>query len=103
MVLHFYDNKLIRIAKKLYVGGLPWKTTDDELRAHFEAAGEVASASVIVDRVTQRSKGFGFIEMVNDADADKAISMFHDQDFGGRRLTVNVARPKEDRPARRDW
>lgn len=91
------------MAKKLYVGGLPWKTSEDELRAHFEQAGEVASAQIIMDRVTQRSKGFGFIEMVNDDDADKAINMFHDQDFGGRRLTVNVARPKEDRPARESW
>lgn len=91
------------MAKKLYVGGLPWKTNEDELRAHFEQAGEVASAQIIMDRVTQRSKGFGFIEMVNDDDADKAINMFHDQDFGGRRLTVNVARPKEDRPARSSW
>lgn len=91
------------MAKKLFVGGLPWKTTEDELRTHFEQAGAVASASVITDRETGRSKGFGFVEMADDADADKAIDMFHDKEFGGRRLTVNVARPKEDRPARRDW
>jgi RNA recognition motif-containing protein len=91
------------MAKKLFVGGLPWKTTEDELRAHFEQAGAVASASVITDRETGRSKGFGFVEMADDADADKAIDMFHDKEFDGRRLTVNVARPKEDRPARRDW
>jgi RNA recognition motif-containing protein len=91
------------MAKKLFVGGLPWKTTEDELRTHFEQAGAVASASVITDRETGRSKGFGFVEMADDADADKAIDMFHDKEFDGRRLTVNVARPKEDRPARRDW
>lgn len=91
------------MAKKLFVGGLPWKTTEDELRAHFEQAGAVASASVITDRETGRSKGFGFVEMADDADADKAIEMFHDKEYDGRRLTVNVARPKEDRPARRDW
>lgn len=91
------------MAKKLFVGGLPWKTTEDELRTHFEQAGAVASASVITDRETGRSKGFGFVEMADDADADKAIEMFHDKEYDGRRLTVNVARPKEDRPARRDW
>ncbi len=91
------------MAKKLYVGGLPWKTTEDELRAHFEQVGPVSSSSIIMDKMTGRSKGFGFIEMTNDADADTAISRFHDQDFGGRRLTVNVARPKEERPARDNW
>ena len=85
------------MAKKLYVGGLPYKTTNDELKAHFEAAGEVASATVIMDKMTGRSKGFGFVEMVNDADADKAISMFNGQDFGGRNLTVNEARPMAPR------
>lgn len=91
------------MTKKLYVGGLPWSTTEDELRSHFEQAGAVDSASVISDKMTGRSKGFGFVEFGSDADADKAIEMFHDKDFGGRRLTVNVARPKEERPARRDW
>ncbi len=91
------------MAKKLYIGGLPWATTEEELRAHFEQAGAVDTASVITDKMTGRSKGFGFVEFANDADADNAISMFHDKDFGGRRLTVNVARPKEERPARRDW
>lgn len=93
------------MAKKLYIGGLPWKTTEDDLRAYFAAAGEVSSATVITDKMTGRSKGFGFVEYANDDDADKAISMFHDKELDGRRLTVNVARPKEDRPPRqgRDW
>ncbi len=86
------------MSTKLYVGGIPWKTTEDELREHFSQAGAVASAMVITDRATGRSKGFGFVEMESDEDAQKAISMFHDQDFGGRRLTVNIARPKEERP-----
>ncbi|MBF0443221.1 MAG: RNA-binding protein [Oligoflexales bacterium] len=85
------------MAKKLYVGGLPYKTTNDELKAHFETAGTVASATIIMDKMTGRSKGFGFVEMENDADADKAISMFNGQDFDGRNLTVNEARPMAPR------
>lgn len=85
------------MAKRLYVGGLPWATTADELRSTFEKVGPVTSATVITDKMTGRSKGFGFVEMANDADADKAISTMHDQDFGGRKLTVNEARPMEPR------
>lgn len=88
------------MAKKLYVGGLPYSTTDSELKDHFAAAGSVASAIIIKDKMTGRSKGFGFVEMDNDDDADKAISMFNGQDFGGRKLTVNEARPLESRPNR---
>lgn len=86
------------MAKKLYVGGLPYKTSNDELKAHFEAAGPVASATIIMDKMTGRSKGFGFVEMENDEDAAKAISMFDGKDFDGRNLTVNEARPMEERP-----
>ena len=91
------------MAKKLYVGGLPYATTDDSLRAAFEKAGAVTSATIIMDKMTGRSKGFGFVEMTDDADADKAINMWNGQDFDGRRLTVNEARPMQprtDRPAR---
>ena len=90
------------MAKKLYVGGLPYSTTDAELKAHFEQAGPVISATIIMDKMSGRSKGFGFVEMENDADADKAISSFHGQDFGGRNLTVNEARPMEARPPRQN-
>lgn len=90
------------MAKKLYVGGLPYKTSNDELKAHFEQAGAVSSAVIIMDKMTGRSKGFGFVEFENDGDADKAVSMFHGQDFDGRNLTVNEARPMEERP-RRDF
>ena len=86
------------MAKKLYVGGLPYKTTNDELKAHFEQAGPVASATIIMDKMTGRSKGFGFVEMENDADAANAISMFDGKDYEGRNLTVNEARPMEARP-----
>ncbi len=88
------------MAKKLYVGGLPYKTTNDELKAHFSAAGEVSSAVIIMDKMTGRSKGFGFVEMVNEDEADNAISMFNGKDFEGRNLTVNEARPMEERPRR---
>ena len=86
------------MAKKLYVGGLPYKTTNDELKSHFSAAGAVASATIIMDKMTGRSKGFGFVEMENDSDAAQAISMFDGKDFEGRNLTVNEARPMEERP-----
>jgi RNA recognition motif-containing protein len=86
------------MAKKLYVGGLPYSTSNDELKAHFSAAGEVSSATIIMDKMTNRSKGFGFVEFENDADAEQAISMFDGKDFGGRKLTVNEARPMEERP-----
>lgn len=89
------------MAKKLYVGNLPYGTTSDSLRAGFEAAGAVVSAEVLMDKMTGRSRGFGFVEM-EDADADKAISMFDGKDFEGRMIKVNEARPKEDRP-RRDF
>jgi RNA recognition motif-containing protein len=88
---------------KLYVGGIPYSSTNDDLKNHFAAAGTVVSAQIIIDKMTNRSKGFGFVEMSSEAEAEKAISMFHDQDFQGRRLTVNIARPlapREDRPRR---
>jgi RNA recognition motif-containing protein len=88
------------MAKKLYVGGLPYSTTQDELRDAFSKAGEVASTSVIMDKMTNRSRGFGFVEMVNDADAEKAIEMWNGQDFGGRKLIVNEAKPLEARAPR---
>ena len=86
------------MAKKLYVGGLNYNTTEPTLRSAFEAAGTVESATVIMDKMTNRSKGFGFVEFENDADALEAISMFDGKDFGGRKLTVNEARPMEERP-----
>jgi RNA recognition motif-containing protein len=86
------------MAKKLYVGGLPYATTDAELKDAFAQAGSVASAVIIMDRMTGRSKGFGFVEMAADEDAQKAIDMFNGKDFGGRTLTVNEARPMEERP-----
>lgn len=83
--------------KKLYVGNLSYSMTEQDLRDLFSQAGEIQDVMLIVDRDTRRSKGFGFVEFVTDSDAQKAIEMFHDQEYQGRRLTVNVARPREDR------
>jgi RNA recognition motif-containing protein len=87
---------------KLFVGGLPFSTTDDELQALFAAHGTVASAKVITDRDTGRSKGFGFVEFENDDEGKAAEKALNGTEVGGRSITVNEARPKEDRP-RRDF
>ena len=88
------------MAKKLYVGGLPYSTTDDELREAFTKAGAVTSVTILMDKMTGRSRGFGFVEMENDEDAQKAIDMWNGQDFNGRKLTVNEAKPMEPRAPR---
>jgi len=82
---------------KLYVGNLPYNTADADLESMFSAAGTVKSAQVIKDRESGRSKGFGFVEMSSSDEANAAISMFHGKDFNGRPLTVNLARPREER------
>ena len=88
------------MAKKLYVGGLPYSTTEDQLKEAFAQAGSVSSAVIIMDKMSGRSKGFGFVEFSADEDATKAIDMWNGKDFGGRTLTVNEARPLEERPRR---
>ena len=88
------------MAKKLYVGGLPYSATEDSLKEAFAQAGTVASVAIISDRMTGRSKGFGFVEMASDEEALKAIEMFNGKDFEGRNLTVNEARPMEPRAPR---
>jgi RNA recognition motif-containing protein len=85
------------MAKKLYIGGIPYSSTDADLKAHFEQLGPVDSATIIMDKMTGRSKGFGFVEMTNDEDADKAVETMNDTDFQGRKLTVSPARPQERR------
>ncbi|MDP3996316.1 MAG: RNA-binding protein [bacterium] len=90
------------MAKKLYVGNLSYTTTSDSLRDTFAQAGSVLSANVISDKMTGRSRGFGFIEM-EDADADKAVDMFNGKEVEGRTLTVNEARPMAERPPRREF
>ncbi|MCP5491715.1 MAG: RNA-binding protein [Chlamydiales bacterium] len=85
------------MSKKLFVGNLPHSIDDSQLKELFEEFGTVASAQVIVDRDTQRSKGFGFVEMSSDAEAQASIEALNEQEVQGRALTVNVARPRENR------
>jgi RNA recognition motif-containing protein len=83
----------------IYVANIPWKATEDQLKAHFAAFGEVTSAKIIMDKVTQRSRGFGFVEMADDGSARQAIASLNGADFQGKNLVVNEARPREDRPS----
>jgi len=86
------------MATKLFVGSLAWATTDDSLKDFFAAAGTVVSASVIMDRETNRSKGFGFVEMSSDEEAKAAVDQLNGKDLDGRAVVVSEARPREDRP-----
>ena len=90
------------MASKLYVGRLPYTTTDDDLQAMFADHGTVVSAKVIMDRETGRSKGFGFVEMSTDEEAKAAIAALNDSQQGKMQIVVNEARPQEERP-RRDF
>jgi len=81
--------------KKLFVGGLSFKTTEQGLADAFAKAGQVISAIIITDRITRRSKGFGFVEMATEEDAQSAIAMFNNQELDGRKVVVNEARPLE--------
>src|SRR5215470_11062939 len=87
------------MATRLFVGNLSYNTTENELQDHFAQAGTVMTVSIMQDRATGRSRGFAFVEMSSQDEANKAISMFHQKDFQGRPLTVNEARPREERPA----
>src|ERR1700730_4332284 len=85
------------MAKNIYVGNLVWDATPDDLLALFQEHGKVTRAQVIMDRETGRSRGFGFVEMENDVEADTAVNALNGVDFRGRPLTVNEAKPREDR------
>src|SRR5437016_9061308 len=89
--------KVFLMAKNIYVGNLAWETSADDLLAIFQEHGAVARAQVITDRETGRSRGFGFVEMDDDAEAQKAIEALNGIDYKGRPLTVNEAKPREDR------
>lgn len=91
------------MAKKLYVGSLPYKTTDADLQEMFSQAGTVTSATVISDKFSGRSKGFGFVEMASDEEALKAIEMFNGKEIDGRTIVVNEARPMQPRAPRSDF
>ena len=86
--------------KKLYIGGLSYNTTDAGLKDAFPQAGEVVSATVITDKMSGRSRGFGFVEMATEEDAQKAIDMWNGKELDGRTLVVNEAKPMSDRPRR---
>jgi cold-inducible RNA-binding protein len=88
------------MGNKLYVGNLPYSVRDEDLQSSFSEFGSVSSAKVMMERDTGRSKGFGFVEMGNDAEAQAAISGMNGQSLGGRSITVNEARPMEARPPR---
>ncbi len=85
------------MAKNIYVGNLPFSTTDDELNDLFSPHGTIKAARVIKDRITERSRGFGFVEMDNDEEADKAIAAMNGKDLDGRPLKVSEAKPREER------
>lgn len=89
---------MIRLSKKLYVGGLPYSVTNTQLEEMFAKIGKVISAVVIMDRNSGQSKGFGFVEMEVDAEADKAIAELNETEMEGRKIIVNVAKPREERP-----
>ena len=90
------------MANKLYIGNLPYSTTGDELQQMFSQAGTVSESVVMMDKMTGRSRGFGFVTMASDEDAQKAVEMFNGKDFGGRAIVVNEARPMEQRAPRSD-
>src|SRR3990167_1043815 len=85
------------MAKKLFVGGIPYTSTEDAIRALFPKAGNVESVAIITDRMTGRSKGFGFVEMSSDEEAQKAIDTLNETDFEGRKISVKEAQPKAPR------
>ena len=86
---------------RIYVGNLPYSVTDDELRDVFSEFGELASAEVVKDKYSGQSNGFGFVDMPDDTEANEAIESLHDQPLKGRKLTVNEARPRAERPPQR--
>jgi RNA recognition motif-containing protein len=96
-----FIQEMRKMEAKLYVGNLPYSTTDADLQTLFAQAGTVVSAAVVKDRESGRSKGFGFVEMSSNDEAQQAISQFDGKDFQGRTLKVNVARPREEGGGRR--
>ena len=87
------------MAKKLFVGSLPFETTSEELNKLFAEIGDVESANIVTDRMSGRSRGFGFVEMAKDEDATKAVEKLNGTEVSGRKIVVNEARPREERPS----
>jgi hypothetical protein len=92
----------LRLTMNIYIGNLPYTVSEDDLRDAFSQFGQVDSANIITDKFSGRSKGFGFVDMPNDSEAREAIESMNDKDLKGRTIKVNEARPREERPARRD-
>lgn len=88
------------MATRLFIGNLPYSTTDDQLQSTFSAAGTVVSANVITDKQTGRSRGFGFVEMSNEEEAKNAVATLNGKELDGRAIVVNEAREREERPRR---
>lgn len=84
------------MSQNLFIGSLAWATTDDSLKAFFETIGEVSSARVVTDRDTRKSRGFGFVEFVDEANNQKAVDQLNGKELDGREITVSIARPKKD-------
>ena len=82
------------MSKRLFMGSIAWATTDATLKSHFEQVGKVESASVIIDKMSGRSKGFGFVEMSSDSEANEAVSKLNNSELDGRKIVVSEARPK---------
>src|ERR1039457_2524726 len=87
---------------RLFVGNLSFQTGENDLQDYFAQVGAVSSVNLMLDKMTGRSRGFAFVEFATAEEAQKAIEQFHDKDFQGRKITVNVARPREERPPRGD-
>lgn len=87
---------------RLFVGNLSFQTAENDLQDHFAKAGAVTSINLMLDKMTGRSRGFAFVEYATPEEAQKAIEQFHDKDFQGRKITVNIARPREERAPRSD-
>ncbi len=87
---------------RLFVGNLSFQTGENDLQDYFAQAGAVNSVNLMLDKMTGRSRGFAFVEYATPEEAQKAIEQFHDKDFQGRKITVNIARPREERPPRGD-
>lgn len=83
---------------RLFVGNLPYQTHENDLEEYFAQAGEISSVNMVMDKFTGKSRGFAFVEFTSKEDADRAVQMFNNQEFQGRSLTVNIARPREERP-----
>jgi RNA recognition motif-containing protein len=88
---------------RLFVGNLSYQTMENDLQDYFSQAGVVTSVNLMLDKVTGKSRGFAFVEFSTPEEATKAVEQFHNQDFQGRALTVNIARPREERPQQQRW